>query len=70
MDIDGLKIKILYLAKGLTQKEFAAQAGLTRSSVSKMLSRGTAQLSSVVKMAAVLEIEPEELLRKKPDEEK
>ena len=70
MNIDGDYIKNLILKKAMTQKEFAEFAGLSRTGLNRMLNTGICKVTSLRKLSDALEIEPEELLRTKADEEK
>ena len=60
----GQRIMSLRLKRGLSQEEFAAKAGYSRSYVS-LVENGhyAASLDAIVTFANVLEVKPAELLR-------
>lgn len=62
MNINSNRIKILM--QPMTQQELAEAAGLSRVAITNMLSRGTCHPKSLIKIAAVLKVDPEELIRK------
>ncbi len=66
-DIFAANLRRLRMAKGLSQEELAYTAGVNRTYLSK-LKKGASYvgLEIIDKLAAVLEVEPAELLRMPP----
>ena len=63
MRIDSIKIKLLIAEKGMTQTEFAEKCGIAKQNISLTLCRGTCFPAKVKKMAAVLGVTAEEIIR-------
>lgn len=64
MLINSTTIKDFMNTKALTQEEFAVKAGISRATVYGILYRGTAAISTVKKLAELMEVSPEDLARK------
>lgn len=56
MRFNHFEVQNLIAEKGLTQTEFAQMAGLRRQSLSLILSRGTASLATIGKIAKALDV--------------
>jgi len=54
------------VARFLTQEQLAERAGLARSAIARLEGGGEARLSTVVRLAAALDCEPEDLLLQPP----
>ena len=63
MFINSSLIKTKIANLGLTQKQFAEKAGLSRVGFNSMLIKQTCHPNSLIKIAKALDVEPAELLR-------
>ena len=64
MEINREKFEILLAQKGLTQTKLAEKMGFCPQNISTLKMRGTCNPSTLIKLAAALEVEPAELMVK------
>ena len=62
MTINTVIIKLLLAEQDMTQADLASKSGLSRQSVSTVLSRGTASPKTVSKLAAGLGVRPKDII--------
>lgn len=63
MKIDSQKIAVILASKGMSKTQLAAQAGLSKQSVSTILTRGTCTTVSAGKLAKALCVEVVEIIK-------
>ena len=61
--MNTLKIKALIVENGYTQQTFAEKLGITRQAVSRILKTKNTSTDNLLKMAQVLNVEPQILLK-------
>ncbi len=62
MTINTVIIKLLLAELGMTQADLADKIGLSRQSVSTILTRGTASPKNIGKLAAGLGVRPKDII--------
>ena len=63
MRIDRVKIKLLIAEMGITQTELGHRCGISRQSISTILTRGTCEIRTVGKLAKGLGVKPEDIVK-------
>jgi len=61
--INVLKIKSLMIEKGFTQETISKQLGMSRQNFSSIIRKGDTSISILDKIAHVLDVEPQILLK-------
>ena len=61
--INALKIKSIMVEKGFTQKSFAKELGMTRQNFAILLKKGDTTISNLEKIAKILDVELQILLK-------
>lgn len=62
MTINTVIIKLLLAERDMTQAELASKSGMSRQSVSTVLTRGTASPKTVGRLAAGLGVRPRDII--------
>lgn len=65
MTINTVIIKLLLAEQDMTQADLASKIGLSRQSVSTVLTRGTASPKTVGKLAAGLGVRPKDIINER-----
>lgn len=64
MRIDRIKIETVLAKRNMTRVQLANQSGVSRQSISTILTRGTCEPRTAGKLAAALEVDVEQLIAK------
>ena len=63
MRIDSIKIKLLMADLGINQSVLAERCGISKQSISAMLTRGTCSIPKVGKVAKALGVDSREIVK-------